>query len=260
LIIPYFHIDAFTDRAGTGNPAGVCLLEEWLPDTQMQAIAYENNHSETAFVVGKDDQFQIRWFSPTVEIDLCGHATLAAAKALYSDRRTSAPRLHFQSKSGELLVERQGERLVLDFPAADPLPCQPVPLLAKGLGKVPVELLRSRFLTAVFPDEETVKALQPDFETLKQIDVFAVLATAPGKSSDYVLRCFGPRAGIPEDPVTGSAQCELVPYWSKRLGKKFLHARQISARGGDLFCEMAAPRVKIGGHAIIYLQGSLFSS
>lgn len=258
MLIPYFHIDSFTQKTGTGNPAGVCLLEEWLPDTEMQAIAFENNHSETAFVVGKDDHYAIRWFSPTLEVDLCGHATLAAAHALYSDRRTSAPRIYFESKSGSLMVEREGDKLILDFPASVPLPCLPVPLLAQGLGQVPVELLRARFLIAVFPDEDIVRQLQPDLGILKQIDIFAVLVTAPGRQSDYVLRCFGPRAGIPEDPVTGSAQCDLVPYWSRRLGKKTLTVKQLSPRGGELFCEMTGDRVKIGGTAVIHLQGTLF--
>lgn len=223
----------------------------------MQQIAAENNLSETAFIVPARKNFGIRWFSPTVEVSLCGHATLAAAYVLFREKKVKEDRIQFESHSGPLSVERKGETLWLDFPSWPPLQT-PVPEhLLEALGVLPSEVLISRDIIAVFGDAEIVRNLTPDFDAMKKMDAFGIIATAPGKNEDYVCRCFAPRAGIPEDPVTGSAQCELTPYWSLRLGKTALTARQLSARGGHLLCELAGDRVRIGGQARLYFQTSL---
>lgn len=255
--IPLYQIDAFASRVFAGNPAAVCPLPTWLPDATLQAIAAENNLSETAFLVGADGQYALRWFTPLVEVDLCGHATLAAALVIMRHLEPARTEVRFSSKSGPLVVQQQGDRLALDFPARPAAP-GPVPAgLASALGREPAEILVARDHLAVYESEEQVRALAPDMTRLAALPCFAVVVTAPGRDVDFVSRFFAPRAGIPEDPVTGSAHCTLVPYWSKRLGKPELHALQVSKRGGELWCEDRGERVRIAGHGVQYLQGTI---
>jgi PhzF family phenazine biosynthesis protein len=255
--IPFFQIDAFTGEVFSGNPAGVCLLTEWLPDDLLGSIAAENNLSETAFVVARDGGFHIRWFTPTVEVDLCGHATLASGHAIFEYIEPEAQRVEFTSQSGELSVERHDDLLFLDFPSRKPEACEPPEGLHAMLGAAPSEVLASRDLMAVFEDEDVIRSLDPDIAAIGKLDHLALMVTAPGKEADFVSRFFAPRAGIAEDPVTGSAHCTLVPYWAERLGKKDLHALQLSRRGGELFCMDEGERVSIGGSAVTYLSGTI---
>ena len=256
--IPYFEIAAFTNQAFAGNPAGVCLLEEWLPDGQLQAIAAENNLAETAFVVARGGHFDLRWMTPKVEVDLCGHATLAAAHVLFHHRDFDGSALRFQTKSGDLIVERDGEKLVLDFPALPAEPGGPTNELSAALGAAPQEVLKERDYIAVFGTQKEVAAIQPDFARIAALDVQGVVVSAPGDDCDFVSRYFAPAAGIPEDPVTGSTHCTLIPYWSRRLGKRELFARQISSRGGELFLRDRGARVSIAGAAVTYLEGQIY--
>jgi PhzF family phenazine biosynthesis protein len=257
MTIPYFEVAAFTDRPFAGNPAGVCILDEWLPDDVMQAIAAENNLAETAFFVDRQSYFDIRWMAPLVEIDLCGHATVASAHVLFQHLGRSGTTIRFQSRSGELTVERAGDRLVLDFPAQPLHECESPQKLAEGLGAQPTAVLKGRDYFALFDREQDVAALAPDFGIIAELDAQGVIATAPGEKCDFVSRYFVPRVGVPEDPATGSTHCALVPYWSKRMGKRTLHARQLSKRGGELFCEDRGERVGIGGNAVTYVEGRL---
>jgi PhzF family phenazine biosynthesis protein len=261
MSIPYFEVLAFTDRLYAGNPAGVCLLEsKWLPDEKMQAIAAENNLAETAFVIERRNYFDLRWFAPAIEIDLCGHATLASAHVIFNHLGRKDESVSFQSKSGELRVDKIDRRLVLDFPSQPANECEPPKKLAEALRAQPTAVLKGRDYFAVFNREETVAAIAPDFEVLAQLDVQGVCVTAPGNDCDFVSRYFAPRAGIPEDPVTGSTHCALIPYWSSRLGKRQLRARQLSKRGGELFCEDRDDRVGIGGQAVTYLEGKIHAA
>ena len=255
--IPFHQIDAFATQVFAGNPAGVCLLDEWLPDNTMQSIAAENNLSETAFLVQRKDLYDLRWFTPEVEIDLCGHATLASGHAIFEFRDRGARRVEFRSKNGRLSVERKEDLLFLDFPARKPVPCHVPEDLAAILGAAPTQVLASRDLMAVFDDENAVRTLNPDLERVTKLDTFALIVTAPGRNSDFVSRFFAPGAGIPEDPVTGSAHRTLIPYWAERLGKKELHAFQLSRRGGELFCRDRGERVSIGGRCVTYLSGTI---
>ncbi len=256
--ISYFHVDAFTRRPFAGNPAGVCMLKDtWPPDELLQGIASENNLSETAFVLPYTGGYHLRWFTPKVEVDLCGHATLAAAFVLFNYFDHAGEVIQFASRSGPLAVERQGDMLVLDFPSRPLQPCVAPDTLIHGLGRMPIEVLRARDCCAVFATPEEVANLQPDLAQLNDLDCLGVIVTAPGRDVDFVSRFFAPRVGIAEDPVTGSAHCSLVPYWSQRLGKRYLTARQLSARGGELFCEDLGERVKIGGYAVAYLRGEI---
>ena len=256
--IPYFHVDAFTSKQFAGNPAGVCLLEgSWPADALMQHIAAENNLSETAFVLPREGDFALRWFTPKVEVDLCGHATLAAAFVLFNYCAYAGSTIHFTTTSGPLAVERQGDMLVLDFPARPLQACATPAALVRGLGRTPLEVLRSRDYCAVFASAEEIVALKPDMAQLSELDCLGIIVTAPGDDVDFVSRFFAPRAGVAEDPVTGSAHSSLVPYWSRRLGKRHLTARQLSARGGELFCEDCGARIKIGGYAVTYLRGEI---
>ena len=252
-----FFIDAFSDRPFHGNPAGVCPLERWLPDATLQAIAAENNLAETAFFVPRGEAFDLRWFSPTVEVDLCGHATLASAFVLGRILGDARERLTFHSKGGVLHVTRDGDWLALDFPARAPEPCAIPEALIRGLGATPREVLRARDYLAAFGSEHEVRALAPDFAALATLDAFGVIVTAPGETADFVSRFFAPRVGINEDPATGSSHCTLIPYWAKRLGKRRLDALQVSARGGEFRCEDRGDRVSIGGRAVRYLEGAI---
>jgi predicted PhzF superfamily epimerase YddE/YHI9 len=256
--IPLYQIDAFTRRPFSGNPAAVCPLERWLPDETLQAIAAENNLSETAFYLPPGDCFELRWFTPTVEVDLCGHATLATAFVIWTIRReTAAPQLSFQSRSGQLKVDRDGDRYVLDFPSLPPIECAAYSGLVSALGAQPGLILAARDYLCVFDHEEQVRALTPDMPKIAATDRFAVIATAPGRDCDFVSRFFAPAQGVPEDPVTGSAHCTLIPYWAQRLGKRSLFARQLSRRGGEIWCEDRGARVRIAGHAVKVLEGEL---
>jgi PhzF family phenazine biosynthesis protein len=255
--LPIYQVDAFTGRLFGGNPAAVVILKGWLPDATMQAIAGENNLAETAFVVPGAKEFGLRWFSPAIEIDLCGHATLASAHVLFQHDYARTSPVVFRYKGGTLSVAREGELLAMDFPARPPEPASPDPALAAALGARPGEVHRARDLVAVFGSQEEVEALRPDFQALARIDAFAIAVTAPGREADFVSRFFAPRAGVPEDPATGSSHCTLVPYWSRRLGRKKLHAIQVSSRRGELFCEDQGARVKIAGRAVEYLRGQI---
>lgn len=254
---PYFRVSAFTSNPFSGNPAGVCPLEHWFPDDLLQRIAAENNLSETAYFVREKDFFHLRWFTPAVEVDLCGHATLASAFVLFTELGFNEPSVRFQTRSGWLSAARKTELVELDFPSRPPKPCEVPDMLIKGLGAEPREVLKSRDYFAVFDSASDVATLKPDFDLLNQVDSLGIIVTALDEEVDFVSRFFAPRAGINEDPVTGSAHCTLIPFWAERLKKTELRARQISQRGGELFCRLVGERVAIGGRAAIYSRGSL---
>lgn len=254
--IPLYQLDAFTNRPFGGNPAAVCPLDEWLPDEVMQAIALENNLSETAFYVPEGDGYRLRWFTPKIEVDLCGHATLATGALILDKLEPGRDAVSFETRSGTLGVQREGDLLVMDFPA---LPAKDAPEpagLADALGKAPVRFMRALKNMAVFENEADVRAIEPDFDYIAGMDGLGLIVTAPGDGSDCASRYFAPHAGIDEDPVTGSAHCTIVPYWADALGKDDIHARQVSARGGDLYCRMAGDRVIIGGRARLVIEGT----
>jgi PhzF family phenazine biosynthesis protein len=256
--LPIYQVDAFADAVFRGNPASVCPLESWLPDETMQSIAAENNQSETAFLVPAGDAYRIRWFTPAVEIDLAGHPTLAAAHVIFGILDPSRAEIRFESeRSGALTVTRAGDRLVMDFPSHPPGRRDDLGDVAGALGASPIETLAARDGVAVFETEQQVRALSPDMARVAALPVFGLIATAPGDSCDFVSRFFAPGAGIPEDPVTGSAHCALTPFWAERLGKTVLHARQISRRGGDLYCRLDGDRVEIAGTAVLYMEGRI---
>ncbi len=258
--IPFYQVDAFSSKLFGGNPAAVCIMESWLPDNVLQAVAAENNLSETAFLVPKSKGwYDLRWFTPTVEIDLCGHATLASAFVVFSFVESTLRSVNFETASGRLTVSKLDELLSMDFPARKPEPTGKSPILSEALGAEPLAVLKSRDILAVFENESVIKEMNPDFEKLKQIkDALAIIVTARGEESDFVSRFFAPNAGIPEDPVTGSAHCTLIPYWADRLNKNHLHAIQVSKRGGELFCEYLQDRVRIAGNAVLYTKGDLY--
>lgn len=255
--IPYFRVSAFASTPFSGNPAGVCPLERWLPDDLLQRIAAENNLSETAYFVPEKNCYHLRWFTPAVEVDLCGHATLASAFVLFTELGFREPSVRFQTRSGFLSAARKNDVVELDFPSRPPKPCAAPDMLIKGLGAEPCEVLKSRDYLAVFDSACAVASLKPDFELLGQVESLGVIVTARDEAVDFVSRFFAPRAGINEDPVTGSAHCTLIPFWAERLGKAKLHARQISQRSGELICRLEGDRVAIGGRAAIYSRGSL---
>lgn len=258
--IKMYQVDAFTGELFKGNPAAVCLLDHWLDDTIMQSIAAENNLAETAFVLGIGDRFSIRWFTPTVEVDLCGHATLASAYVIFNCTGFQADEIVFHSpRSGELKVKKVGEKLFLDFPADVFSRCENLPEITNGIGLTPLEVYRGKTdFMAVVGSEDEVSAIKPDFATISKLEARGLIVTAPGNTVDFVSRFFGPQSGVNEDPVTGSAHTTLTPYWSKRLGKDKMTARQISNRGGVLECENSGSRVFIGGEAKLYLTGEIF--
>lgn len=256
--IPLYQVDAFTDRPFGGNPAAVCPLDEWLPDDVMQSIAMENNLSETAFFVPEGDRFRLRWFTPTAEVALCGHATLATAYTLFETLGYAKDSIQFVTQqSGILEVRRDGGLIVMDFPA---LPAEETAApdgLAEAIGDIkPEAFLRAVKNMAVLSDEAAVQAVVPDLEYIKHMEGYGLIVTAPGTDTDCVCRYFGPQAGVDEDPVTGSAHCTLVPYWSDRLGKTEIHSRQISARSGDVFCKLKGDRVLMAGHGKLVIEGT----
>jgi PhzF family phenazine biosynthesis protein len=255
--LSYYEVSAFTTNPFGGNPAGVCPLESWLPDETLQGIAANNNLAETAFTVPRGDDFELRWFTPTIEMDLCGHATLAAAFVLFNERGLGGDELRFHTRSGLLTVTRDKEMLTLDFPSRPAAPCAVPDALIPGLGATPKKVFKSRDYLAVFTNEAEVRALKPDFAVLKTLDCLGIIATAPGTDCDFVSRFFAPSAGVDEDPVTGSAHCTLIPYWAERSGKTKLSARQVSQRGGELSCDLRGNQVLISGKAIVYLRGSI---
>jgi PhzF family phenazine biosynthesis protein len=258
--LPIYQVDAFAAGLFLGNPAAVCPLDAWLPTETLQAIALENYLSETAFYVpkGPAGRYGLRWFTPTVEVELCGHATVATASVIQEVRREFAgSRLVFETLSGELTVEREGDLYVLDFPANPPQPCTAPPLLVEALGTPPETILGARDYLCVYSSADQVRNLAPEMGKLTQLDRRGIIVTAPGEREDFVSRFFAPSKGIPEDPVTGSAHTTLIPYWSQRLGKTKLFARQISSRGGELWCQDLGSRVKIGGRAVQYLTGEI---
>ena len=256
--IPIFQVDAFTDKIFSGNPAAVCPLKSWLPDETMQRIAMENNLSETAFFVRQGNVYEIRWFTPAIEVDLCGHATLASAHVLFNHLNYDEEIIFLESRSGDLRVKKDDDLLVLDFPSGFYESISIPSKLTQALGREPVDAGKALdYLIAVYDDEDFIADLKPDFQLLKQLPCHAIIVTAKGKKLDFVSRMFAPAIGIDEDPVTGSAHTILTPYWSHNLGKVRMKARQISARGGDLICKISGDRVEIGGRAVTYLTGEI---
>jgi PhzF family phenazine biosynthesis protein len=258
--ISIYQADAFTDELFGGNPAAICPLDNWLPDEVMQKIAIENNLAETAFFVKTNNGYKLRWFTPEYEIDLCGHATLASAHILFTELGYKGNTINFETiKAGILSVTKEGDKYAMDFPSRPAIHIEPPIGLAEALSeKQPIEVLRSRDYFLVYENEDDIKEIIPDFFALSKMDTVGVIVTAPGKNVDFVSRFFAPGAGIPEDPVTGSAHCNLIPYWADKLGKNQLHAYQLSARKGELWCELAGERVIIKGKAVTYLKGEIF--
>jgi PhzF family phenazine biosynthesis protein len=257
--IPIYQIDAFTSELFSGNPAAVCILDTWIDDRKLQSVAAENNLSETAFLVRNSDGFDLRWFTPTTEVALCGHATLAGAFVLFVCRGWPGDKIIFQTrKSGQLTVVKRDEFLEMDFPSRPPSRRTSPAGLEKALGVAPKEIFGSaEDILLVLDSEKAVREAEPDFGALGRVDCRGIIITARGDRSDFVSRFFAPRVGIPEDPVTGSAHCVLIPYWADVLHKNDLHAFQISKRGGELFCAYAGERVSIMGKAVLYLEGSI---
>jgi predicted PhzF superfamily epimerase YddE/YHI9 len=258
--IPLYQVDAFTGRLFGGNPAAVCPLAEWLPDTTMQAIAAENNLAETAFFVEQGDGYLLRWFTPTVEVELCGHATLASGYVVTHILAPGRRSVRFDTlKAGSLEVTSEGDFLAMDFPCWPPEREAADPRILAALGKMPAESFVARGRTlAVYETAEDVAALKPDFERMRQVPGADAIVTAPGTDDiDFVSRYFAPNYGVDEDPATGSAHCVLTPYWAARLGKKQLKARQISTRFGELLCTLRGDRVTLAGRAVLYLEGTI---
>ena len=253
--IPIYQIDAFTNVQFKGNPAAVCPLEAWISDDLMQKIAAENNLSETAFFVKKGHDYELRWFTPKGEIDLCGHATLATAYVIFTYLDNSIAKVKFHTISGVLEISKKGSLLSMIFPSREGVICEIPEALINGLGKKPIEVYKSRDYMAVFETEQDILNLELNMGELKKLDTFAVIATAKGNEADFVSRFFAPKAGVDEDPVTGSAHCTLVPYWKNKLKKNEFVALQLSERGGKLYCADLGKMVKISGEATSYLEG-----
>ena len=255
--IPLYQIDAFASGLFKGNPAAVCPLEAWLPDHLMQSVAEENNLSETAFFVPEGDGFQIRWFTPKSEVDLCGHATLASAYVLFNMLGYGEDKIAFDSKSGRLTVTQDKEWLTMDFPAQPPAACGIPEEIIEAFHTRPMECLRSEDLIVVFEREIDVERADPDLHRLMKLDLRGVAITAPSQQWDFVARFFAPKYGIPEDPVTGSAYTQLAPYWASKTGLKRFRVKQVSQRGGELTCEIVGDRVFISGKAVKYMEGKI---
>lgn len=255
--IPIYQLDAFTSKTFGGNPAAVCPLPAWIDDAKMQAIAAENNLAETAFFVKRDGEYDIRWFTPVHEIDLCGHATLASAYVIFNRLEAGRERVSFGSRSGPLHVTAGDGRLTLDFPSLPPKPCAPPAHIAEALGAAPQATLEATALLAVFASASDVRALKPDFRLVAAAHRHGIIVTGPGDDVDFVSRFFVPNYGVDEDPATGSAHCTLTPYWAERLGKTKLRGRQVSGRVGEFWCELRGDRVLIAGNVAPYLEGSI---
>jgi PhzF family phenazine biosynthesis protein len=258
--IAIYQADAFTDKLFGGNPAAICPLTEWLPDEVMQKIAVENNLSETAFFVRNEKGYKLRWFTPWYEIDLCGHATLASAHILFTELGYQDDTISFETvKAGTLFVSRDGDKYTMDFPSRVPIHIDAPNGLTEAMSeKKPLEVLRSRDYLLVYESEDDILDITPDYFALSKMDTIGVIVTAPGKEVDFVSRFFEPRAGVLEDPVTGSAHSNLIPYWAEKLGKDKLHAYQLSSRKGELWCELKGDRVLITGKAVTYLKGEIY--
>lgn len=252
-----YQVDAFTRERFRGNPAAVIPLEDWLDDALLQNIALENNLSETVYFVAREGRYEIRWFTPQVEVPLCGHATLASAWVLFNILQYPKDSICFDSASGELVVSRSSAGLVMDFPAHPPQPALVNSTVADALGANPVEVHSGFMHLYVYESEAQLRNLRPDFNALVAADTNPYICTAPGEEVDFVSRFFAPGKGVPEDPVTGSAHTVLTPYWAARLGRTRLHARQVSARGGDLQCELRGDRVQLTGNCVLFMQGTI---
>ena len=255
--IAFYQVDAFADRPFSGNPAAVCLLEEWLPEPVMQAVANENNLSETAFLVGEGGGYGIRWFTPQCEVTLCGHATLAAAHILYTTRGCDLGEIRFTSRSGLLLVRRNDHGLELDFPAQPPAPCRLPEPARLAFGETVRECREAMDYLLLLENEEAVREAKPDLELLRRLDHRGVIITAPAAAHDFVCRFFAPNYGIAEDPVTGSAFTQLAPFWAEHFGRQEFRARQVSRRGGEVHCRLVGNRVLISGRAVTYFAGAI---
>ena len=261
----YHVIDVFTNKAFGGNPAGVCMLDAWLPDNTLQNIAFENNLSETAFLVKQNGYYDLRWFTPAIEVDLCGHATIASAFVLFEEAEQNADEIKFKTMSGIMTVNRENSLLYLDFPSRPVVPCPMYETFGKAFDATPAAAYKAVDFLVLMDSEEAVRNIKPEFTILKSIraeagidnDSFGIIVTAKGDECDFVSRFFAPNAGIDEDPVTGRAHCSLIPFWSEKLGKSKLTAQQVSQRGGLLYCENCGDRVRIGGEAVRYLKGSI---
>lgn len=256
--IKLFQVDAFTDQLFKGNPAAVCPLENWLPDNTMQQIAAENNLSETAFIVSQGEAFEIRWFTPQIEVDLCGHATLASAHVYFEELEYPAAQIVFHSKSGPLTIMRHELGYSMDFPTDTITAIEPTKKIIDLLELSPKAIYKgSSDYMVIVEEEASVKAYDPDFQKLAQLPARGIIVTAKGDRVDFVSRFFGPQVGINEDPVTGSAHTTLTPYWAKQLNKQTLTARQISERQGNLTCVYKGDRVELIGRAVTYLKGEM---
>ncbi len=260
MTLPIYQADAFTNKLFGGNPAAICPLTGWLPAEIMQQIAAENNLAETAYFVKSEKGFELRWFTPELEIDLCGHATLASAHIIFTELGYTEDTIRFETqKAGVLTVTRDGDKYTMDFPSRPPYYAElPLGLIEALGGKQPKAVLRSRDYFLVYETEEDITSMKPDHSALAKIDTLGVIVTAPGKDVDFVSRFFAPAAGVPEDPVTGSAHCNLIPYWADKLGKTDLHAYQLSARKGELWCQLKGDRVLMSGTAVTYLKGEVY--
>lgn len=255
--IKQYQVDAFTANVFEGNPAAVCPLEYWLADDILLAIAAENNLSETAFFVPSLRGFHLRWFTPTTEVSLCGHATLASAHVIFETLGYLGQSITFETLSGDIRVVRNNRLLEMDFPSIEPKPCFAPPALLEGLGHQPTQVLCGEDYIIVYENENIIRSITPNYIKFLEIDLRGVVITAPGIEIDFVSRFFAPKLGIYEDPVTGSTHCELAPYWGARLDKKFLNARQISKRGGEIWCELRGSRVAISGQAITFMEAEI---
>ena len=253
--LPIYQIDAFAKKPFEGNPAAVIPLNDWLSDCVMQSIAEENNLAETAFFVQNDSGFNIRWFTPNKEVKLCGHATLASAFVLFNYLGYESDSITFNSLSGSLGVTRSGDLLTLDFPSQKPEKCEAPAKLIDGLGQIPLECYKNEDYVAVFDNENEISNITPNYGNLEKLDLRGVIVTAPSSTYDFVARFFAPKFGIPEDPVTGSAYTQLIPYWAEKIGKSKFSAKQISPRGGELMCELKGDRILISGSAVMYMEG-----
>jgi PhzF family phenazine biosynthesis protein len=259
LKIPAYHIDAFAGAVFSGNPAVVCPLERWLDDETLRLIARENGVPVTAFFVENNDHHELRWFTPTLELNLCGHGTVAAAAVLFDHMEGSRDSLVFKTKAGTFDVVKDGSLIALDFPVYEAEPCSTKPEdLVRALGREPKEILKAQNYLAVYEEEAEIRAIAPDMDLLKKIDGLGVIVSSTGKDSDFVSRYFAPKIGTPEDAATGSTHCTLAPYWSRRLGKRKLHSIQLSQRRGELWCESLEDRVRISARAVLYAEGFLY--